>query len=582
MLGLDEMILRETKEPQTAKYAADIQTAGRTLLSLINDILDSSRIESGKLQIVPVEYELSSALNDLVNMISVRAKEKNLEFIVDVDPNMPHILCGDDTRLKQCALNILTNAVKYTREGSVNLLVSYEKVSEEEIELIVSVKDTGIGIREEDMNRLFSRFERIDEKKNRTIEGTGLGMSIVRQLLGLMGSELEVQSVYGEGSEFTFRVKQRVVRWEPIGNFTEMYEKSLENAYSYEESFHAPEGKVLVVDDTRMNLTVFTALLKDTMLQIDTADSGFQALEQVKQKKYDVIFLDQRMPEMDGVETLRKMKELQENQSIQTPVIMLTANAVSGAREQFLAQGFDDYLPKPINGSHLEQMLLEYLPKEKVTRVTSGEKKAETQEEAGGASGSAQLEALKKLPDINYQAAIQNCMKEEILLDAVHAFYVGAKTGPEEIAGYLEKRDAKNYTVKVHALKSSARIIGAEDLSKQAAYLEGCGDKEDWEEITEKTPALLDAYRKLSKALAGTEADEVESEVDDRPLIPEEELKGAYAGIRELVTAFDFDGAGDILSLLKGYRLPEEEQERFGEISDLVTKLDRDKLLEVL
>lgn len=591
VLGLDEMILRETTEPEIAKYAADIKTAGRTLLSLINDILDSSRIESGKMEIVPVEYELSSALNDLVNMITVRAKEKNLDFIVNVDPEMPHLLCGDDTRIKQCALNILTNAVKYTREGSITFSVGYERVDENQIYLTVDVKDTGIGIKDEDMERLFSRFERIEERRNRTIEGTGLGMSIVRQLLGLMGTELEVTSVYGEGSDFSFKVLQRVVKWEPIGNFTEMYEKSLENANSYEESFHAPDGKVLVVDDTRMNLTVFTALLKDTGLKIDTADSGFQALELVKQKKYDVIFLDQRMPEMDGIETLQRMKALPENKNQETPVIMLTANAVAGAREQFLAAGFDDYLPKPINGSHLEKMLLSYLPPEKVSQsgsegfVPNVSKKddAAGNLEALSPEERARITALRQIPEIDYRTALKNCMKEDILLDAVHAFYASAKTGPDEIEGFRRGRDAKNYTVKVHALKSSARIIGATALSEAAAYLESCGDKADWVEIDERTPSLLTAYRALGEALAATEPGAGEAaEEDDRPLLPDDQLLGAYAGIKELVSAFDFDGAGDILSMLKTYRLPADARAKFEEISDLVTKLDRDRLLEIL
>lgn len=587
VLGLDEMILRETKEEETKRYASDIRVAGRTLLSLINDILDASRIESGKLQIVPVEYEISSLLNDLVNMITVRAQEKNLEFVVDVDPTMPHLLCGDDTRIKQCALNVLTNAVKYTREGKVCLFVSYEKTGEQEILLKIRVTDTGIGIKEEDMNRLFSRFERIDEEKNRTIEGTGLGMSIVRQLLALMNTELQVHSVYGQGSDFSFAVRQRVVKWEPIGNFTEMYERSLENAQQYEESFRAPEGMVLVVDDTRMNLTVFTSLLKGTGLMVDTADSGFQALEQVKKKHYDVIFLDQRMPEMDGIETLQRMKALPDGLNEHTPVIMLTANAVSGAREQFLAAGFDDYLSKPINGAHLEQMLMDYLPKEKVMKKGSDDYDA-----AGGKpeekapSGDAlserdrtRLQAFRQIPEIDYRAALANCMREDILLEAVHAFFTDAKTGPEEIERYLSEEDGKNYTVKVHALKSSARIIGAGKLSEEAAYLEECGNRLAWEEIREKTPKLLTAYRNLAASLAQTEAPLVQSEADTRPSLPMDQVLSAYRGIGEMAEAFDFDGAGDILQMLSEYRLPEGEEKRFEEICDQVTRLDREALL---
>lgn len=587
VLGLDEMILRESTEPEIRRYAEDIKVAGRTLLSLINDILDMSRIESGKMTIVPVEYELSSMLNDLVNMITVRAKEKGLDFIVNVDPKMPHLLFGDDTRIKQCALNILTNAVKYTREGSVTLTVGFQKTVGEEGELCVSVADTGIGIKEEDMTRLFSRFERIDEEKNRTVEGTGLGMSIVRQLLALMGTELTVKSVYGEGSEFSFRVKQRVVSMEPIGNFTEMYEKSLEGAERYRESFHAPEGKVLVVDDTRMNLTVFTALLKGTELSIDTADSGFQALELVKQKKYDVIFLDQRMPEMDGIQTLHRMKEQKENRNQNTPCICLTANAVSGAREMFLAAGFDNYLSKPINGMQLEKMLMDVLPPEKVYREgtkeyeetpQSGEKqKEELSEETEKA-----LLKFRELPEINYAKALENCMREDILLDAVKAFFATAKTGADEIEKLLADRDIKNYTVKVHALKSSSRIIGAEALSEKAAYLEKRGDEGDLPELTEKTPQLLAAYRNLSKSLAFLETDLIQSEEAELPELPADQLQGAYEGIREFVSAFDFDGAEDILSMLRDYRVPKEEEERLQGIRDGITKLDRDGVLKLL
>lgn len=586
VLGLDEMILRESSEPEIRRYAADIKVAGRTLLALINDILDMSRIESGKLTIVPVEYELSSALNDLVNMITVRAQEKNLDFIVNVDPNMPHLLYGDDTRLKQCALNILTNAVKYTQQGSVTMNVGFERIDNEEVYLTFQVIDTGIGIKEEDMSRLFSRFERIEEKRNRTIEGTGLGMSIVRQLLALMGTELEVKSTYGKGSDFSFRVQQRVVSWEPIGNFTEMYEKSLEDAEEYQESFRAPEGKVLVVDDTRMNLTVFTSLLKGTQLRIDTADSGFQALELIRKKQYDVIFLDQRMPEMDGIETLRRMKEQEDTKNKNTPCICLTANAVSGAREMFLAAGFDNYLPKPINGMQLERMLMDYLPSEKVYRKGTEEYRSLSGEENASEDSLSEeektiLAAIREIPEIDYQKALTNCMKEEILLDAVRAFVATAESGPEEMEQLLSGGDLPGYTVKVHALKSSARIIGASALSEQAAYLEARGDAGDAAELREKTPSLLEKYRRLSEELSKILKDNSRAE-EALPEIPEDQLLGAYAGIRELVTAFDFDGAEDILAMLRDYRIPESEEERFKKVRDGVTKLDRDALLALL
>ena len=318
VLGLDEMILREASEPEIRRYAFDIQNSGRTLLSLINDLLDSSRIASGKIEIIPVEYELSSVLNDLVNMTAVRAEEKGLTLKLEVDPNIPHSLKGDDARIRQCALNILTNAVKYTNTGSVTLKLSAEKTSSDTINLSFAVTDTGIGIKKEDISRLFVAYDRIEEERNRGIEGTGLGINIVTSLLSLMDSKLEVESEYGKGSTFSFVISQKVEDWEPLGDFTEMYKKSMNERQNYHESFRAPDARILVVDDTRVNLTVIRGLLKATQIKIDTAESGKEALVLVRKNVYDMIFLDQRMPEMDGIETLRRMKHDYENKNHDT------------------------------------------------------------------------------------------------------------------------------------------------------------------------------------------------------------------------------------------------------------------------
>ena len=304
VLGMDEMILREGRESAILEYAENIRTAGNNLLGLVNDILDFSKIEAGKMDIIPVEYALSSVLNDLVNMIQKRAEKKGLELIVKASPELPSMLYGDEIRIKQVVTNILTNAVKYTEEGSVTLSVDFEKREGDSIFLSVSVADTGIGIREEDIQKLFRAFERIEEKRNRSIEGTGLGMNITQRLLALMGSRLEVSSVYGKGSVFSFRLEQKVMNWEPMGDFEESHRNSLRQHKAYRESFVAPGARILVVDDTVMNLTVIKGLLKQTKVRIDTAESGYECLKLAAREKYDIIFLDHRMPGIDGIETL--------------------------------------------------------------------------------------------------------------------------------------------------------------------------------------------------------------------------------------------------------------------------------------
>ncbi len=372
ILGMDEMILRESAEPEIRSYASDIRVSGRTLLSLINDILDFSKIEEGRMEILPVQYELSSLLNDLIVMIRGRAQKKGLRFLVDVDRDVPHLLLGDEIRIKQIALNLLTNAVKYTEQGEIWLAVTYEKTSAEEILLRFSISDTGIGMKEEDLERLFSPFIRIEEKRNRSIEGTGLGMSIVKQLLSLMGSELQVESVYGEGSVFSFGIRQPVIRWEGIGNLAEHVQQESAEQAAYQELFHAPDARILVVDDTEVNLTVIQNLLKKTLIRVDTASSGRQALAAAKEMLYDVIFIDHMMPDMDGLETLEKLRE--EVQGELPVCIALTANAVSGAREMYLEAGFADYISKPVDGRRLEEVLKRYLPEEKVLAPTVGTK----------------------------------------------------------------------------------------------------------------------------------------------------------------------------------------------------------------
>ena len=584
VLGLDEMILRESGEEEIRQYAVDIQNAGKTLLGLVNDLLDFSRIEAGKMEILPVEYELSSTINDLINMVSAKAAEKGLELKVDVDADTPHVLYGDEIRIKQCMLNILNNAVKYTHKGSVTLSVSGRRLSADEIALSVRVVDTGIGIRKEDLDKLYSPFERIEESRNRTIEGTGLGMSIVKQLLDMMGSQLSVKSVYGEGSDFSFEVNQRVVNWEPIGDFNATYRNAAKSAMEYHVRFTAPEAQLLVVDDTPMNLTVVRGLLKPTLVRVDTATSGAECLERIRQKAYDIIFMDQRMPEMDGTQTLQAIRAMPagENKSHDAPVVILTANVVAGARESFLAAGFNDYLSKPIDAGKLEQMIMKMLPPDKL-HAPEDTAAARDESPAVRTGDNAFMQALSQVEGIDVEAALANCMTEEILEGAVHDFTASIRTQPDQIERMWRDGDWKNYTIAVHALKSSSRLVGALALSALAAELEAAGDASDRARIDEKTPALLFMYRAFYDKLMDVCAiRDLEQGAPGGGEIGDNQLAEAYDGIREAVAAYDYDTADEIVRMLADYVIPDAERERFEHIRDLVNRLDRDALMEEL
>ena len=585
VLGLNEMIIRESREEQTLEYANSVKSAGNSLLGIINDILDFSKIEAGKMEILEAEYHLSSTINDLLNVIAVKANDKGLTLNMNIDKALPSKLIGDEIRIKQCVTNILSNAVKYTEEGSVTLNVSFRKADDESIFLRFQVIDTGIGIKEEDIEKLYSPFERIEETRNRSIEGTGLGMSIVKKLLALMDSRLEVKSVYGEGSDFSFEVKQKVASWEELGDFKEKYKEFLGSQKKYHESFTAPDAEILVVDDTPINLTVVIGFLKQTKVRVDTAESGFETLELVKKKKYDVIFIDHRMPEMDGIQTLEALKDMPDNLSIDAPCIALTANAGEGAREEYIAAGFIDYLAKPLNGELLEKMLVEYLPSEKVfISEQDDNSKATTEDnmdskEAMDDSEEKERELLSKLQGIDLSEAEKNCGSLEILKNVVSEFRIAIDSNADNIERFAGNKDFRNYTVVVHALKSSARLIGAMELSGMAAHLEDCGNNENEAEIAEKTPELLKLYRSYKEKLSAIGGDVNE---DELPEISEDELKRAFSDMRELLEAYDFDTADGIMNMLSEYRIPTDYKDKFEKVKQLLVAVDRDALLQVL
>ena len=523
VMGMNAMILRESDDANVREYAGKAHNASKTLLALINDILDLSKIEAGKMEIVEDVYFLSAVLNNVVNMMRVKAEEKKLEFIVEIDESIPDELMGDETRISQVIINILNNAVKYTREGSVRLKIEQvpgivqsdaavlagvpeEKIlaaSEDGVLLKIAVIDTGIGIREEDIGKLFGNFERLDQKANKNVEGTGLGLSITGKMIEMMHGRVEVESVYGEGSTFTIYLPQKVEGDVTIGNFEAKFAEYVKSLNSYKETFRAPDAHILVVDDNEMNLFVVEKLLKTTEIVVSCCDSGERCLELIRQRHYDVILLDHMMPGMDGIETLKRMKEMKHHLCKDTPVIALTANAIVGVREMYLADGFDDYLSKPIDSNELEAMLRKHLPEEKVV-VDILEPQVSVEEffdttPADEAEDMSPDLAEEKTEDtevyIDRETAMMYCAgSEEMFHEFLGMFCKLRDSKLEKILKCYQEEDWNGYGIELHALKSTSLSIGGKRLSELALELEKAGKSGDAAFVRAHHEEMLKVY----------------------------------------------------------------------------------------
>ena len=494
ILGMNEMILRENRNEQIEEYARNISSAGNSLLYLVNDVLDISKIESGKLEIMENIYELSSFIHDCYNMVAEKAEQKGLELTVSCNPQLPSKLKGDESRLRQVVTNLLSNAAKYTEKGGITLSFDHH-YQDEKMMLVINVKDTGIGISEENLGKLFSQFTRFDMEKNRNIEGTGLGLSLAKRLTDLMQGTIEVQSIYGVGSSFTVTIPQQVVDAEPIGDFHQKYSSISDKAGKYHQSFEAPDAKILVVDDTNVNLKVIVNLLKSTKMKVDTASSGRQCLEMVSQTAYDLIFMDHMMPEMDGIDTFAEMQKLQNSLNKNTPVIMLTANAITGVREQFLQAGFTDYLSKPVSGESLENMILKYLPKEKCLM------EAALDSTAVETDYPAPLKELSRLyPKVDLAKGLTVCADSyDVYIDVLKTYAENQET--DKLNEYLEQKNAYEYRSCVHGVKSSSSSVGLSELAEQALALENAAGEEDWDFIHTNHDSFIDEYRVAVSAI---------------------------------------------------------------------------------
>ena len=567
IMGMDEMILRENAQDvpkgyfmAMINYALDIRNATETLLGLINDLLDISKIESGKMHLVEQEYDIQEQLRSIVSMIRVKSTEKELMFDVVVDELIPKRLYGDDGKIKQIVLNLLTNAVKYTQKGGVILSVSMDERHDDIAKLRFSVKDTGIGVKEEDMDKLFTAYERLDEQKNSGIQGTGLGLDISRRFTELMGGTLVCESVYGEGSEFILRLDQKIVDPTPTGIFMEHDDSTAKGPYI--PKFVAPDADILVVDDNPMNLNVIKGLLKATKMFVTTASSGPDCLEKMKTTKFNVVLLDHMMPGMDGIETVGHIRETDPD----IPVYALTANATAG-EEFYKSKGFTGYLSKPIDSVALEKAIMKHLPEEIMFKPEQTDAVADLE------SMPEELNWIYDVKEINVDEGIKNSGGISQFIFSLKMFLDTIDGNAKVINDAYEAGDIRLYTIKVHALKSSFRIIGALEMSKLAESLENAGNKDDKEYIDKYTDDLLKDYMEFKDKLSRLDSEDREDD-SDKQEISKDELEDAYGALREMIPQMDYDAVEMILDQLKEYRLPKEDKDKMSEMAKKLKVFD--------
>lgn len=684
VIGMAEMALREDLTPTAREYIGQIKSSGQTLLTIINDILDFSKIESGMMDIIDVEYEPMSLINDVSNIIMTRIGSKDLELTVDVDPDLPMRLYGDNVRIKQVILNLANNAVKFTREGNVDVKIDFVKTTEDTIELIVSVSDTGSGIKESDMDKIFKSFQQLDSKRNRNIEGTGLGLAICKQIVTLMKGKMHVRSEYGKGSTFSFIIPQKVtdmrssveklskkmvvagliqsgyiarelavdmerlgVAYERLDSeenlnrikemgadyffveqplFTEAVQNFLKGnqdingvllinyrmlhscdlpnlrvvkkplyilglanvlndredsaAFSMTEAedfdFVAPEAEILVVDDNTINLTVAKGLLNPLEMKIETALSGKDAVQMVTNKRYDIIFMDHMMPEMDGVETTRVIRRLL-GENGQVPIVALTANAVDGTAEMLVSEGMDDFVAKPIEMRDMVSKLRKWLPAEKIEKKKKSSAQPRNMHKENGGSQTATDIVIEGL---DVQQAMSFLGNEELFWSVLREYYRVIEKKCALIQEYEQKEMWREYTVEVHALKSASRQIGATELAYTAEQMEAAGNAENVALIHKVTPGMLEEYMFYKGILAPYFVKE-EEEQSGRAA-ESDEVMALFARMEEAMENLDMDAMEQVVKDMSQYSYGDVQRGIFEKLKNAVEDIDTERCEEII
>ncbi len=568
ILGMDELILREEIGEETRKRALDIKSAAYILLGLINDVIDFSKIESGKMNSTLAEYDLVSILRDLTLLTENRARQKNISFELDIQPELPVGLYGDEIHIRQVMINLLTNAVKYTNEGQVTLKLSGTWKDDETIIIHCEVIDTGIGMKQEDIDKLMIPYTRIEEERNCDVKGTGLGMSIIINLLKLMGSKLNIRSIYGKGSIFYFDMEQKVVSPEPIGNIRKRMDDMIKD-YNYKVSFIAPAARILMVDDNSMNRELFVSLLKDTQISVTTVSSGEKCLEIVQKEYFDIIFMDYLMPEMDGEETLRRLKVLKGNLCKDVPIIVLTANAFNGAGEKYMEIGFDDFLFKPISTEKLEAMIQKKLPNEYIKHVSQKELKGSKYSNKDDED----IE-LPKIEGVNWEYALLHMNNKKLLFNTLRKFYENIDKEYKEISVLYEEIETEegleNYHIRIHALKSVSAMVGILSVSELAKFLEYAARTGERGNIYAVNFILLEELRKTKERLQPF----MDQEKTKKLLIDNSKIVGLFDMLRFSMEQMDIAGADSVLEQIQNYSYKTEIQEYMNRLVEKVNALD--------
>ena len=670
VIGMAEMALREELPPAARDYIMQIKEAGRSLLTIINDILDFSKIESGKMDIVEEEYEPMSIVYDVANIIMTRLRDKDVELILDIAPNLPNKLLGDSIRTKQVLLNLANNAAKFTPQGKILIKMDNEELADGRIQLQISVEDTGIGIKEEDIGKLFQSFQQVDSKRNRNIEGTGLGLAISKRLLDLMEGDIQLETEYGKGSRFSFVIPQKVVDRTPsisvrepekiliaglisnpyvrenlysdaaalgidsirlssardLWNFSSekrlvlfieypMFTQAVEgfvrqnpdvtavllinfddnvkleipnllimkkplfilniatilngeelyfsdNMQEKEFDFIAPEAHVLIVDDNAVNLTVAEGLLEPLKMKIDTAISGKEAIEKTAAFRYDIVFMDHMMPELDGVETTHIIRRFHSEYD-NVPIIALTANAVEGTKEMFCREGMNDFVAKPIEIRMLVAKVKQWLPAEKIQRVFNSQIFEKKEKE----------DSSIIVGDLDVKSAIDLLVSEELFWKVLTVFYHSIDKKAKLIQTLVEQENWADYTVEVHALKNAAKQIGAMSLSEKAAALEIAGNARDLETIYKDTDAMITQYLDYLPVLEPFCAEEEEDE-EGKEEISEAVLLECFQDMEGALDDLDMDRMEETIKKMGQYHYEGWQHEMFEELKEAVEEVD--------
>ncbi len=585
--GMVELALSNDALPdQEKEYLHNIRAAGDDLVTIIDNILDVTKAGSGVLEISEVEYEITSLVHDVVNAIQIMLGEKQVALLVDINPEIPSRLRGDDVRIKQVMMNLLSNAAKYTEKGTIHLEVDYAPVGgrDREIELKISVKDTGIGIEKEQMKDLFTKFKQGDGGRNRARGGSGLGLVVSKKLIDLMRGSIFAESEPGKGSEFSFTVVQGVIDARPCietdpqtvlqASHTQDGRSASRRMGKHEKenrhiTFTAPEARILLVDDNKVNLKVAEGLLRPYKMTLEMADSGMMAIRMVQERDYDLIFMDHMMPQMDGAEATRIIRGMEEERFRTIPIVALSANAVRGARELFLEAGMNDFVPKPIEMRVMDRVLRKWLPAGKVISNRDAEEEA-YREETAGAPGSLswQMEGIDVAVGMKYSGDDEELYRE-VLSDYMDTI--------EEKADIIEKAvadgDLETYTIEVHSLKSISKSIGALELSELAKDLEENGKNSEWGPIIARTPAMLDMYRGLYQVILPYHTKSGTAEEDRKP-IDEQAVKELLRQLVESADTFDSIRGEEVTVELSRYDFSDRWSEEMKEVSDAVNRFD--------